>query len=52
MTTYPFPKLSRWRRLVRWFDRDFHRYAANLLLLMLVLYALAASFQWHDLTGH
>lgn len=52
MTTFIYPgppKPSRWRRFARWVERDFHRYGTNALLLGFVIYALAASVQWHDL---
>ena len=43
MTTLPFPRRTRWARFVRLFDRDFHRYAANALLLAGLITALAGS---------
>lgn len=34
------------RRLARWIDQDFHRYGTNALLLLALIYTLAASFNY------
>lgn len=36
-------------RFKRWLDDSFHRYATNGLLLFMLLYVVAASFNYHDI---